>query len=209
MLPASWPELTDREQDWVPAPRSIYRLNVDQYEAMVASGALNQRDRFHLINGILVTKMTKKPLHVIACERVRDALIQIASPGWRVTTEAPIRIPAYNEPEPDVAVVKGSAEGEEFEERHPEPADVAMVVEVADSSLSEDRDVVHVYGAAGIPILWIVNLVERQVEVYSVPGEGGHQSRQDFKPGQIVPIIIDGSEVGGIAVSDILPRRRS
>ena len=175
---------------------------------MVASGALNQRDRFHLINGILVAKMTKKPPHVIACERVRDAVMGIALPEWRVTTDAPIRIPAYNEPEPDVAVVKGSAEGEELEVRHPEPADVGLIVEVADTSLSEDREVVHVYGAAGIPISWIVDLVERQVEVYSDPGAGGYQTRQDFTLGQIVPIVIDGCELGGIAVSDILPRRR-
>ncbi len=129
---------------------------------MVASGALNQRDRFHLINGILVTKLTKKPPHAIGCERVRDALIGIALPEWRVTTEAPIRIPAYNEPEPDIAVVKGSAEGEEFEVRHPEPADVALIVEVANTSLSEDREVIHVYGAAGIPISWIVNLAGKK-----------------------------------------------
>ena len=65
---------------------SVYRLNVNQYEAIVRAGVFTKRDRLHLINGILVAKMTKKPPHVIACEKTRDALMravpdQLASDG--------------------------------------------------------------------------------------------------------------------------------
>ena len=88
---------------------------------------------------------------------------------------------------------------------HPGAADVALVVEVADSSLAEDRKMAAIYGGAGVPVYWIVNLVDRQVEVYTDPGIGGYATRTDFRPGQQVPVVIDGREVGQIAVDDILP----
>ena len=190
---------------WLPAPTSVYRLNVEQYEAMVRSGVFTKRDRLHLINGILVAKMTKKPPHVIACEKTRDALMRAVPANWRVMVEAPVRIPNYNEPEPDLALARGSVE--DYEENHPEPPDVALIVEVADSSLQEDRDLILVYGAARVPVYWIVNLVDYQVEVYSDPGPLGYLSRVFLKPGQTIPLVIDGTEVGQIAVDDVLPRR--
>ena len=62
-----------------------------------------------------------------------------------------------------------------------------------------------VYGAAGIPVYWIVNLMDRQVEVYTGPGPDGYASREDFREGTDVRVVIDGVEVGRIAVADILP----
>ena len=62
-----------------------------------------------------------------------------------------------------------------------------------------------IYGRAGIPVYWIVNLVDRQVEVYTDPCDGGYTSRTDFRPGQQVQVVIDGRVIGQIAVNDILP----
>jgi Uma2 family endonuclease len=156
---------------WIPSP--LYRMKVDQYEAMVASGAFKARDRFHLINGYLVAKMTKNPTHGVAEELCGGALLRIIPPGWHLRTASPVRLPGRDsEPEPDRCVVRGTIR--DYEGRHPEPADIAMVVEVADSSLSEDRKMaVGVYGPSEIPVYWIVNLVDRQVEVYSDPGPEG------------------------------------
>jgi len=190
---------------WLPAPASVYRLSVDQYEAMVRSGVFDARDRLHLINGILVAKMTKKPAHVIASEKTRDSLMRTAPVGWRVMVEAPIRIPNFSEPEPDIALAKGTAE--DYEEHHPGPGDLALVVEVAESSLQEDRDLSFLYSSAGIQIYWIVNLVDYQVEVYSEPASRGYQSIEIFKPGQMVPLVIQGTTAGHIPVEDLLPRR--
>lgn len=190
--------------EWLPPAKSVYRLSVEQYEAMVLSGVFAKHDRLHLINGMLVSKMTKKPPHVIGCEKGRDALMRSVPAGWRVTVEAPVRIPEYNEPEPDLAVARGSVD--DYEERHPEPFDLALIVEVADSSLDEDRDLTFVYGAAGVPVYWIINVVDRQVEVYSDPGPHGYRSSVFLKPGQFVPFVIDGAEAGQILVDDMLPR---
>ncbi len=191
--------------EWLPLPKSVYRLSVEQYEKMVVSGVFTKHDRLHLINGMLVSKMTKKPPHVIGCEKGRDALMRNVPAGWRVTVEAPVRIPEYNEPEPDLAVARGSVD--DYEDRHPEPPDLALIVEVADSSLHEDRDLALVYGPAGVPTYWIVNLVDRQVEAYTDPGPHGYRSSVFLKSGQFVPLVIDGTEAGRILVDDMLPRQ--
>jgi hypothetical protein len=96
----SQPKESAAPPEWLPAPMSVYRLNVNQYEAIVRAGVFTKRDRLHLINGILVAKTTKKPPHVIACEKTRDALMRAVPTNWRVMVEAPVRIPNYNEPEP-------------------------------------------------------------------------------------------------------------
>ena len=93
----------------------------------------------------------------------------------------------------------------------PKPEEIAMVAEVADSSLSLDRTrKFRSYSRAGIPVYWIVNLVERQIEVYSIPksprkGSPYYDRRLDFRVGQEVPLVIAGERIGSIAVDAILP----
>jgi Uma2 family endonuclease len=85
-------------------------------------------------------------------------------------------------------------------------ADVALVVEIAESSLLADRsEMSKVYARARIPIYWNINLIDRQVEVYTQPADDCYQPRQDFAPDQFVPVVIEDREVGGILVSDIVP----
>jgi Uma2 family endonuclease len=89
--------------------------------------------------------------------------------------------------------------------RHPEPADTALILEVSDSSLYEDRGMADIYVAAGVAAYWIVNLVDRQVELHTDPSPAGYRSRQLLVPGQDVPVVVGGVEYGRIAVNDILP----
>ncbi len=191
--------------DWTPPPRSIYRLTVDQYEAMVASGVFTKRDRLHLIDGILVAKMTKKPPHVIACEKTHHALSGVVGPGWRVMVEAPVKLSEYSEPEPDLAVARGVPD--DYVEQHPGPADVPLIVEVSDATLREDGQRDRVYGAAGVAVYWIINLVDRRVEVYTGPRPDGYSLCAIYGPGQAVPVVLDGREVGRIPLEDLLPRQ--
>ena len=82
----------------------------------------------------------------------------------------------------------------------------ALVVEIAESSLLVDRsEMSKVYARARIPVYWIVNLIDRQVEVYSQPSNDSYQHRQDFAPDQFVPVVVEDREVGRILVSDIVP----
>jgi Uma2 family endonuclease len=187
--------------DWIPSP--LVSLTVDKYESMVNSGVLTKRDRVHLINGFLVGKVSKNPPHVLASRNVRDELARLIPSGWDLRLEAPVRLPPKSEPEPDISMARGSKA--DYATRHPGPADLAMVVEIAESSVAEDRKMTRVYGPAGIPIYWIVNLKARQIEVFTLKQRGSYGRPRVFKPGQTVPVVVDGIEVGRIAVNDILP----
>jgi Uma2 family endonuclease len=191
---------------WIP-PR-IHRMTVEEYERMVASGFIPSRNRIHLINGYLVEKMTQNPPHVIGVNRSRDGLDRVKPPGWHLRSAQPIRLPGQDsEPEPDHCVARGG--NDDYLDRHPGPADIALVVEVADSSLAEDREyAARLYGPAGIPVCWIVDVRGRRVEVYTNPGPQGYGAPEVFAEGQSVPVVIGGREVGRIAVADILPPRR-
>jgi Uma2 family endonuclease len=181
-------------------------ITVDEYERMIDAGTIGEDDRVELIEGRLVPKMTKKPDHMSASGRARRAIERVLPSGWHARIEGPVRIPSRDsEPEPGLAVVRG--EIDDYEERHPDPRDVALVVEISKSSLAEDRKLAETFGAAEIPIYWIVNLVQRQLEVYSRPTNGIYTSSTIFKKNDLVDLILDDQIVAQIRVSDLLPRR--
>jgi Uma2 family endonuclease len=183
---------------------AVHRITVDEYERIIRAGALEDPSRVELIDGYLADKMAKNPEHSYSATTVHEILAGRLPAGWASRKEEPVRIPAYNEPEPDVSIVRGV--NADYRHRTPEPVDVALLVEVSDSSLSQDRDPkLLAYARGGIPVYWIVSLVNRQVEVYTGPGPTGYQSRVDFKPGQHVPLAIGGQTLQPIAVDDILP----
>ena len=94
--------------------------------------------------------------------------------------------------------------------RHPNPADVGLLIEVADSSLLRDqRDKTRIYARAGIAIYWIINLVDRRIEVYGQPSGSvaipSYGAFQTFQTGDSVPVVLDGATTGSVAVADLLP----
>src|SRR5262249_16999285 len=141
----------------------------------VAAGIFTGRERVHLINGYLVEKMTHKPPHAVADELCGEALRPLLPAGWSLRSGKPVRIPGCaSEPEPDRSVVRGGIR--DYAVQHPGPADIALIIEVAKSSLDDDRAMAGIYGRAGIPYCWIINLIDGQVEVYSNPGPSGYAS---------------------------------
>ena len=179
---------------------NLYRMSVDEYERI---GELLDDSRVELVDGLLLAKMVKNPPHDVACTLSQDALRQVAPAGWHLRMGSPIRIPKHNESEPDVSLVRGVPR--DYRGRHITPRDVALVVEVSDTTLANDRRRVPTYGSAGIPVYWIVNLLDRKIEVYSGPSSSGYSSRVDFQAGQNIPVVIDGVQVGSITVDDVLP----
>jgi Uma2 family endonuclease len=115
----------------------------------------------------------------------------------------PILTSDWSRPEPDLAVIRGVVEDDV--ERAVTADDTALVVEIAGTNLLSDRtDMARVYAAAGIPVYWIVNLAEGQIEISADPGHDGYQSHQVLGRGQDVPVVVAGIEVAWIAVSDLL-----
>jgi len=185
------------------APLTPRRITVDEYERIIASGSLNEPKKVELIDGYMVTKMAKSVEHGFSIKEVLKALERRLPPGWTWRQEQPVRIPAYDEPEPDITIVRGS--DADYRHRIPEATDVGLLVEVSATNVSADRQQGNLYGRSGIPVYWIVNLVDRRVEIYTDPGPAGYASRKDFPSGQQVPVVIDGRQGSQIAVDDILP----
>ena len=131
-----------------------YRLSVEQYLDMVRLGILTPDDRVELLEGVLVAKMARNPAHLSSTRRTFAALTAAVPDGWLVLKEDAVRLPD-GVPEPDCAVVRGAIE--DFDDRLPEAADIALVVEVSDSSLTHDRRVnPRIYARAGLASCWLV-----------------------------------------------------
>ena len=125
-----------------PPPRSLYRMSIEKYEAMVRSGVFTNRDRLELIEGILVEKMTQHPPHaVVRRDSVVMRLDRMLPTGWHLRSEQPLRIPSRAEHSRARPRGDSGSDSGLLGTRHPEPPDVALVVEVADSSLDDDRNV--------------------------------------------------------------------
>jgi Uma2 family endonuclease len=185
----------------------IWRLSVEQYHEMIRAGILTSDDPVELLEGWLVCKMPKNPPHRIATRLAQKTLEGVVSAGWYVDSQEPITLDD-SEPEPDVMVIRG--ETRDYLARHPGAGDLALVVEVADTTLERDRGgKKRLYARAGIVVYWIINLSERLVEVYSEPSgvaeEPDYRQRDDYGPDDSVPVVIEGREVGRIAVRELLP----
>jgi Uma2 family endonuclease len=131
----------------------------------------------------------------------------IVPTNWYIDSQAPITT-ADSEPEPDLMVVRGDPR--QYLDRHPIPQDLALVVEVADTSIQRDRAFKkRLYAAARIPVYWILNLPESSCEAYTDPSGPGnepdYQQRQNYGPTEEIPLMIEGVEVGRLVVQALLP----
>jgi Uma2 family endonuclease len=183
---------------------ALYRLTVRQYDQMRDHGTIDEGERVELIEGLLVTQSGRNRPYIVAGNKGLRVLWRIVPPGWHVAKGVSIVASDWSKPAPDLAVIRGVVE--DYDERAVTAEDVALVVEIADSRLPADRtELTRVYAAAGIPVYWIVNLAEGQVEIWFDPRREGYQSQQVLGRGQDVPVVVAGGEVGWVAVADILP----
>jgi Uma2 family endonuclease len=185
----------------------VLRLSVEQYHEMLRAGILTDGDPVELLDGWLVAKMNKNPPHSTVTVLLNEILLGACPAGWHVRSEQPVTL-AASEPEPDLVVVRGSAR--DYPDRHPSPQDVALVVEVADVSLNRDQTTKkRLYAEAGIPVYWIVNLLENRLEVYTAPSGPGEQpdyrERHDLGPEEEATVVLDNRPIASLAVRDFLP----
>jgi len=185
----------------------IYRLSVAQYHAIARAGILDEDAPVELLEGWLVQKMTKNPAHCLALGLVQDALTRLLPRGWHLKIQAPMTT-ADSEPEPDAAVVRGQRR--DYKGRHPRAEDIALVVEVADTSLRRDRgSKKRIYARARIPVYWIVNLTARRIEVYTDPAGVGkradYRQHRDYGSSETIPVMLGEVEAGGLEVQALLP----
>ena len=132
----------------------MFRFSVEQYHDLIHKEVLASGEPVELLEGLLVTKMTRNPSHRIALAHLRDLLVTRMTDNWHLETQEAITLES-SEPEPDLTVVRGQVD--DYPDRHPSAADVALVVEVSDSTLVYDRGIKRrIYARAGIAEYWIV-----------------------------------------------------
>ncbi len=184
----------------------IRHFTVAEYHRMIELGLLTEDDAVELLEGWITPKMPRNPPHDGTLDRAEDALTSRLPSGWRVRSQKAITL-ADSEPEPDIAIVPGPAA--RFLQHHPGPADIALLVEVSDTTLSHDRnDKCRIYARAGIAEYWIVNIVDTRIEVYTDPtgpcAVPAYRQRQDFALTDAVPLSMGGQVVGMVPVAEIL-----
>ena len=187
----------------------LYRLSVEQYRQMSRHGIIDDKAPVMLIHGLLVAKMGKNAPHVWSTNALTFLLNRALPEGWHISVQNPVALPAgTSEPEPDIAVVRGLYS--DYPGRLAGPADAVLLIEVSESTLRADQTTMKaVYAAAGFLVYWIVNLIARRIEVYTDPTgpdpSPDYRRREEFGPGDSVPLVLDGREVARLAVAEILP----
>ena len=184
----------------------VLPLTVEGYHALLKAGVLKDGDPVELLEGFLVPKMTKGPRHERARRVLRRQLEKLISDEFFVDEQGALTA-TTSEPEPDVFVIRGDIE--DYSARHAAPAEIALVAEIADSSVRRDRNwKKRVYARAGIPFYWVVNLIDDCIEVFSQPSgdipKPTYDNATTYKLDDSVPVIIDGKQVGQIAVAMVL-----
>lgn len=182
-------------------------VTVRQYQQLVEVGILTANDKVELLEGLIVVRLPRSPLEDSTVDRVFGVLFASRPAGWDIRVRGSVAL-SDSQPEPDFAVVRERRD--DYMTRHPGPADVGLVIEVADLTLTWDRqDKARIYARAGISVYWVVNLVDRKVEVFSDPDPSStppaYRSRQAYDPGDPVPLVLDGAAVGSVPAADLLP----
>lgn len=185
----------------------LRRYTREEYHRLGELGIIDPAEKVELLDGLVVEKPMKGPLHVAVTRRLIARLPRLLPSGWCLQTQDPIGL-AASEPEPDASVIRGDETS--YDTHHPEASDIGIVIEVADSTLRTDRREKGVlYAEASIPNYWIVNVADGWIEVYSNPdpraNPPAYLDRTDYRPGQDVPLILDGVQVATIPAADLLP----
>ena len=178
-----------------PRAPTRHRLDVDAYYKMAEAGILTDPQRVELIDGEIIDMPAIGSPHAATTNR----LARFFSRALRdevalVNVQSPLRLDAYNEPEPDVMLLRPRLDG--YRADHPGAADVLLLVEVSESSLAYDRSTkLALYTKFGVPEVWIVDLLGGAVEVYREPKEGAYALRERLTGAPLAPALVPGATI--------------
>jgi Uma2 family endonuclease len=146
----------------------IRPLTIDDYHRMIETGIIHEGEHIELISGQIFNMAAKGTRHTVANTELLGELLLLLGRRAKIRCQDPIILPNNSEPEPDIVVAKLRADN--YVDSHPAPADIILLVEVADSTLNFDRNTkAPIYAAAGIIEYWIINLIDSRLEIYSQP----------------------------------------
>jgi Uma2 family endonuclease len=191
----------------VARPAGKVKLTVDEYKTIIDTGVFEGR-HVQLLDGELF-EVTKNPPHDFTVSILAETLRKILpAQKWAIREEKSIAAWPFWWPEPDVTVARGSLR--RYQDRHPGPQDIVILVEVCDTSQYEDRiKKLPAYAKVGIPQYWIVDLGRRVVDVYTNPLRSGRPPRyvaeREYLESGEIPVVIGSKKCGTISVAEILP----
>ena len=166
---------------------NIFRLNVSQYHQMSEAGIFSENDKVELINGEIIEMLPIGRRHTACVNRLNSVFSQLLGKKVIVAVQNPILLNNLSEPEPDIALLQPRADF--YESGHPQPQDIFLLIEVADSSLEYDRDVkIPLYASSGITEVWLVDIYEQVIIVYRYPSENGYSDIQKLSRGEKMSI---------------------
>jgi Uma2 family endonuclease len=164
-----------------------FRLNVSQYHQMNQAGILSENDKVELINGEIIEMSPIGRRHTACVNRLNTVFSQLLGKKVIVAVQNPIILNNLSEPEPDIALLKPRADF--YESGHPQPQDIFLLIEVADSSLEYDREVkIPLYASSGITEVWLVDIYEQVIIVYRHPSENSYSEIQTLNRGEKMSI---------------------
>ena len=155
------------------SPPRVRKFTVAEYYRMAEVGILEPDERVELIEGEIIVMPPIGAEHAWNVDFASDFITRRLDERLIVRSQNPVRLSDNSEPEPDIAIMLRRPEG--YGAAHPTPADVLLIIEVADSSLTYDRNTkAHIYGRSGVPETWVRNLPEDCIERFTEPGADGY-----------------------------------
>lgn len=164
-----------------------HTFTVDEYHRMIETGILTEDDRVELINGEIIAMSPINSPHNGRVIRINALFSNLLGQRAVIGVQGPLQIPSISEPEPDIMLLKPRHDF--YSDSHPQPKDVYLLIEVADSSLTIDRQIkLPLYATANVPEVWIVNVADQQVEIYRTPVDGQYQGQQVARQKQEITV---------------------
>ncbi|MDJ0797212.1 MAG: Uma2 family endonuclease [Calothrix sp. MO_167.B12] len=178
-----------------------HKFTVEQYHKMIESGILNKYDRVELIRGEIIEMAAIGTKHAGCVNRLNNMLVPLLGDRVILSIQNPVVLSDNSEPQPDIALLQPREDFYAF--AHPQPQDIFLVIEVADSTMKYDREVkVPLYAEEGVLEVWLVDVNEEWVEVYREPARDGYKSVGKFSRGE--RLSIQAFADVSISVDDIL-----
>lgn len=178
-----------------------FRFTISQYHQMSEAGILSENDKVELINGEIIEMSPIGRRHAACVDRINRLFSNILGIKVIVRVQNPILLNNLSEPEPDIALLKPRTDF--YESGHPQPEDIFLLIEVADSSIEYDRDVkIPLYASSGITEVWLVDIYQQVIIVYRYPSENGYRDIQTLSPGE--KLSISAFPENNLFVDDIL-----
>ncbi|MFK7807955.1 MAG: Uma2 family endonuclease [Saprospiraceae bacterium] len=154
-----------------------FKFTVEEYYKLAEVGIIKDSDHVELIDGQIVTMSPIKSFHAGIVNRIVRLLSEFNGKKILVSPQNPIHLSTHSEPEPDIIIAKFKAD--DYISEHPTPEDIYCLIEVSDTTLLKDREIKQpLYAKANIPEYWIINLVDKQIEIFRQPKNGEYHFRQ-------------------------------